>query len=415
MIYSAISAVLGQHVSDAAFYWQMRDDGLWSPAWDAEDILRTDRMLDAHLEGVEVSPSPAAALALALLADKPAEEHAFIATYAWLHTSDPGIGAQLEAILAADPSLTRGSTAALHWAAPHLAAPVLRAWSSSDAPWLRRASLSPALRACDPAAAAPLLSRALADPDPTVLAAAMREVGESRRREHAARLTDALLHPDPGVAAEARDALVRLGLPGEYLPPAPDLPLPRARRALLLWATHASDPAFHCWLADPRTPAAVQVWALAWRGDPAAVPALIGLLTTPLAKLAAYALAHITGLDLRQPELTSDPLDDPSEESEDEPAADGDDGPIEDLDTVLLPEPAPGAVADAVRACLQRMGTGRTFVAGQRLDAGHARLLLTIGSQPQRWQAAQYLARQGEPLRLAASTVITERRRPIDT
>lgn len=419
----AIPAVLGQHVGDAAFYWQMRDDGLWSPAWGAEDILRTDRLLDAHLEGVEVSPAPASAIALALLADKPAEEHAFIATYAWLHAPDPALGSQLEAILAAEPSLARGSAAALHWAAPQLAAPVLRAWSNSDAPWLRRASLLPALRACSRDAEAALLTRALGDPDPFVLAAAVRHIGAVRRREYATNLTELGHHPHPAVAAEARDALVRLGLPGELFAPAPDLPPRQARRTLLIWATLASDAAFDTWLTDPQTPVPDQLWALAWRGDQAAVPALIDRLTIPtLTKLAAYAISHITGLDLHQPGLASDPPDDETDDPQESTEATADDSaeadadePIENLSTVLLPELDPAAVADAAHALFRQMSPGRSFVAGHRLDTTHARHLLTAGSQPQRWQAELYLVRQAEtPPSLAASTVLEERRRPID-
>lgn len=416
----AIMEVLGQHVSDAAFYWQMRDDGLWSPAWSAEDMLRTDRMLDAHLEGIEVSPGPAAALALALLADKPAGEHAFIATYAWLHAPDPGLGAALEAILAADPSLARGSAAALHWAAPALVAPALRRWSNSDAPSLRRACLVPSLRRCDRSAEALHLVRALGDEDPMVVATALRYIGENQRREHAAHLSEALRHPHPAVATAASGALASLGLPGVLLAPAADLPLNQARHTLLLWATLAGDVAFHAWLTAPHTPPAAQVWALTWRGDTAAVPTLIDLLTIPtLAKLAAYALSHLTGVDLNRPGLTRNPPDDEPEDAPDpqhpQPDDAQDDAPIEDLATVLLPEPEPAAVASATRACLPLMGPGRSFVSGKRLDATHARHLLATGSQPQRWQAALYLARQGDaPSSIAASTVFAERHRPID-
>jgi uncharacterized protein (TIGR02270 family) len=407
-----IPAVLEQHLEDAAFCWLRRQGGLWSPLFAREHLGRVDRLLDAHLEGLRVAGTAAVAPALQNLQRWKTADEAFVSTYVLAHTHDPGALAALEQELEQTPDMTQGAAAALLWAGDDAAMPLMQRWWRSGRAALRRAAVPAAMRH-------PRVNRdtvildAQQDADEALRARAWRAVGEWRLTAHTDRLRGALDDASPRCRFEAACALSLLGdataaarIPTDLQ----HLQDSTRRRAILAWARgtdHASfASAFNRHASDERWHRDL-IWALTFRGDLAGLAQLCHWLEFPAyARLAGYAIAHITGVDLEAAGLCredeeeapahahDDDADEPSDDVQSEPEShDEDEG---------LPEPDPERLSAWVRgsAAVSSLA-GRSYVAGELLvsaqpDAPVARTL------PQLWQIAYVRCQRGEAGALSA-------------
>ncbi|MCQ4167261.1 hypothetical protein [Tahibacter harae] len=409
---SPVLAIVQQHCEEAAFCWLRRQDGLWSPVYRREHLARVDQLLDAHLEGLRVAGAAAAPLVLESLQRWKTADEAFASTYVLLHSRDEAGLAQLEAQLQASPELARGAAAALLWAQPDEALPLLQRWWTSRVPALRRAAVPAAMRH-------PRVKRdtvvldGVEEADASLRARVFRAVGEWRLAQHRERLLDGLEDTVPLCRFEAAYALsllgdaagaARLGAGLEQLEGS------TLRRAILAWAVAAPSENFAAifnQLAKVGAWHRELIWALAWRGDPAGLLQLSQWLQVPeYARLAAYAICHITGADMEADELwLQDPPqphkrvpereDDEAEHAHDQHDHDADEDDDEhDEDAGLLPPDVP-----RLRQWLQ-MNAGR-FLAGQRYLAGLplANALAADTAEfslPQLWQLALLRTLRGE-------------------
>lgn len=395
--------MLDQHLEDAAFCWLRRQGGLWNPLFAREHMGRIDRVLDAHLEGVRVAGSAAVAPALQSLQRWKTPDEAFVSTYALIHSPDAAALAALEQALESAPELAQGAAAALLWAGNAAAMPLMQRWWRSGQSALRRAAVPAAMRH-------PQVNRDTVildgeeDADASLRARAYRAVGEWRLMGHAERLRRGLDDTAPLCRFEAAYALSLLGdaaaaarIPAEF----DALQGSTRRRAVLAWAAGADAApfaaTFNRLVADRRWHRDL-IWALAFRGDPAGLVQLCHWLQLPeFTRLAAYAIAHITGVDLEAEGLCVE-----EEEPDEGHALDTDDAAAEVHDEAEehdeddgLPEPEPVRLSAWARGRVDMAAATGRQVGGQPLEAAHP-LDGTEYTMPQLWQITHALCRRGE-------------------
>jgi len=390
-----IPAVLTQHLEEAAFYWLRRQDGVWSPSFDCEDLQRMDRLVDAHLEGVRVAGHAAIAPAMSNLNQWKTADEAFVATYILLYCPDEESLSELELLIQAEPELISGAAAALLWAESSVVADCVNRWWKSGYPHLRRAAIPAAMR--HPGANIELLVQsAIQDKDETVQARGLRAIGEWRLESCIALLNYGLGSASALCRFEAAGALHILGQSSSALPIRDALKTTQGaslKRALMLWSSAASDEAFVAWMESIMMDSERYrdlIWAIAFRGDPAHFLYLENFLKAEVeTALAAYALCHITGLDLDEKDLCLITDHNETEEEESHYFQTTDNKAPEDLD---LLEP------DCPKLLSWMEGHANGFIAGERYLNGHHLSQLPDhvfldGLQPQRWQAALIFTR----------------------
>lgn len=350
--------VIRRHAEDAAFYWARRQDASLSAAHDLHSLTRFDFLLDAHLEGLRVAqlegqpPDKAGweptwertqrwktadeAFVAAVLA---LELVAFRGRTAALFTLEELVCDQFDGTLGvADPSLARGLASAAAWLAWPTIERMVQRWSHSHEPALRRCALAACALHQVPAGAA--LSAWLNDPHPQVRARALRAVGELGRADLAAQLLDRLdaetAHA-PGSRQSRTWAAWSLCLLGhaEHWPAGPDATCEDAGSSaavalLAAWSVAAPPEHVAAWVDtalqdQSRWRDAIAV--IRYSGQARWLPVLLQLIEhqlekpaldnffeeprSNLARLAADAFAHISGLRLAdqhwmpQPEATN--------------------------------------------------------------------------------------------------------------
>jgi hypothetical protein len=224
---ATIEPLVRRHAEDAAFYWQYIDTSRSSVHLSWQKFEHFDRMLDAHLEGLQVAGSVGLSTTLAALDRWKKAGEAFAGSWVAMQAGDVAGLAQVMSIVRAQPdTLLRGVASALARLPLPRALDILRQWSSEPSDpvatvaVLRAVALigSPAL----PALSLPL-AHWLAHPVPFVRAAACRaaaatgsaapwqhEPMASQARDTAAALVQALGDSDHAVRAEAAIALGNL-------------------------------------------------------------------------------------------------------------------------------------------------------------------------------------------------------------
>lgn len=400
----AVRAVLQQHLEDAAFCWLRRQDALWSPLYARDELGRIDQILDAHLEGLRVAGVEAIAPALENLDRWQTDDEAFVSTYVLAHSPAATALAQLEGALIEEPDLATGAGAALLWAGSDAALPLLQRWWHSSEAALRRAALPAAMRH-------PRVKRSTVvldseeSIDASLRARAHRAVGEWRLDEFGTQVRRGLDDVSARCRLEAAVALSLLGDPAAadgIVDALPALEGRTRRRAVLAWAAGATAPAFAAafnrLVAQPEWHRDL-IWALAFRGDGAGLPHLAWWLQFPQhARLAAYAIVHVTGLDLEDQGLwLDDGSDDDAQggENDDDSADhvhDHDDDELDEDDGLLEPDAA--ALAAWVERQSDRFVAGQCYLAGELIEnaSGYTMADATL---PQCWQLAWRDCRAG--------------------
>lgn len=383
--------ILKQHAEEAAFCWLRRQEALWRPGYRHSHLQRLDRLLDAHLEGLRRGATAALPLVLENLQRWKTPDEVFASTYTLLH-SGTADWSPLERVLEAQPTAANGAAAALIWSPGASPEAHLKRWNSSAIPALRLASAS--VRATHyandrPNARNTWLAKTLVDSVPEVRARALRCVGEWRLQGGATHLQHALLQPDPHCRFESACAMAWLGMPQADDALLAALPLAhgtRLRRGVLLFALTAQPAAFETWVsraqADPMQTRAL-IWSLAFRGNGFALSKLLDYLRVPQhARLAGYAIGHITGMDLDEQGLWRPE----HQRIEDTPYASEDDG-------LLAPDSE--RLIDWTTRFIARLPKGACLLAGQDQVIEKLRPLVKAGWQPQRWHASVLLDMKG--------------------
>lgn len=380
--------ILSQHIEEAAFCWLRRQEALWRPSYRCSHLQRLDQLLDAHLEGLRVAGPAALPIAIGNLERWKTPDEVFACTYTLLQQGSAVDWSALERVLEARPATAKGAAAALIWSSTSIAEDCLKRWGDSTIAALRAASASAfavTFGSDVPSVHSTWLAKALADTSATVRARALRCIGEWRLPAQAKHLQAAFNGDEPLCRFESAYAMAWLGMPEADAALLETLPLmqgSRQRRALLLFALTAQPNAFESWIqqaqADPAQCRAL-IWSLAFRGNALALTKLLEYLHTPqYARLAGYAIAHITGLDMDEQGLWK-PED---QHAEDTPHFSEDDG-------LLVPDVE--RLTDWVTRYTASMSRGAYLLGGQNMHPDHARPLLQAGWQPQRWQASVLL------------------------
>ena len=385
----AIPQVVQEHAIETASLWDSRDRLLHAPDVRLEGIGRTDKRIEAHLDGLAVAGADETATS-ELLAQDPGCGEVFAATAVALSANRTQLLDRALALVSDTPKLRRGLLSAFGWtSAQRLRGVVAELLYAGNG--LRRLA---GLTACAIHRVDPGVTPRLQDPDANLRARALRAAGELGLRHLVSLCARSMSDDDTHCKFWAAWSAVLLGDREEALDELKALSLeegPDAGRACSL-ALHASDVGQgHSLLqtiaSDPARKRQL-IRGTGHVGDPRYVPMLIGYMEDDkFARLAGEAFSMITGLDLSLPPLyrpqpedfDSGPTEDPEDENVD---MDEDDG---------LPWP------DRERAQRWWSANQARFVAGIRYFMGEpvSRELcirvLKEGFQRQRIAAAEYL------------------------
>lgn len=431
--------VLQQHLEECAFYWTRRQSALWSPAFDRLDVARLDGLVAANLRGVRLAGRPAIAAALRNFSRWKSADEAFVATYTLLQLATVEGPAsypfrELEQLILDNPGSVEGAAAAFFWSGAGRSNPCLKYWWHSNDATLMRAAL-PALIAFSDAREL-LIEQALSHESGAIRARAVRAIGQHRITAFNKRVQTYLTDEANDVQFEAAAAIYSMGHRGhadvvlkamQVSPPnstgwpvdnstetnkrqtvGPDevTTISATRgglRKLLFWSAMSLDGQFMPWVQDCLSdPQRVRdaIWSLTFRGESTAFAILSQLLERRTeTTLAAYAICHLTGLDLEAADLfavdsTEEPTTDAPEDAHDFFATDS---PVNDslVDDGLL-EPDVPKLQEWLDSYLEQthFTSGQRYLAGRPLTEA-AEEQLGSGSQPARWQAALFLTRHG--------------------
>jgi uncharacterized protein (TIGR02270 family) len=419
-----IAALIARHAEDAAFYWSQRASNAFSPRLDFDRLAHFDRLLDAHLDGLRVADRQIADTdgrsgdggwhyAFKNLSRWKTAGEAFVAYVLALETGAAGDVSRLQALWPllekhADTMLS-GAVSALGWIEEETARPWLEHWiTRGDFPLLQEAALRAyAIRRQMPQVQ---LDVYLASPHASVRKAACVLVGRLRLYPHANVLYKLRKDKDLAVRRAALVALYHLGAIAKDATVLADLwkTLRESNKAasvlgglakqrtvdealqLIRILGHAT-PCGHAALVpalktlQPRQ----AITVLAHHGDSSAVPTLIVFMgSKPYAehaRLAAWALTMITGVDWDKERLALPPP--APKDDQDERTT-----PLSDPD-VGLPWPNLPAVHAWWAANVARFTQGTPYLLGQAVNDSDALLgVLHSGTQVQRWTAATRLS-----------------------
>jgi uncharacterized protein (TIGR02270 family) len=421
-----IAALIARHAEDAAFYWSQRASNAFSPRLDFDRLAHFDRLLDAHLDGLRVADRQTSntegrlgdggwRYAFKNVARWKTAGEAFVAYVLALEAGAAGDVSRLQALWPllekhADTMLS-GAVSALGWIEEETARPWLEHWiTRGDFPLLQEAALRAyAIRRQTPQVP---LDAYLASPHAPVRTAACVLVGRLRLHANANANVLYKLRKDKDLAVR-RAALVALYYLGAIAKDSTVLAdlwktLRESNKAASvlggLAKQRAVDEALRliCTLghATPCGHAALipalktlqprqAITVLAHHGDSSAVPTLIVFMGNKSyaehARLAAWALTMITGVDWDKEQLTLSPpvpKDDQDERTT----------PLSDPD-VGLPWPNLPAVQAWWAANAARFTQGTPYLLGQAASDSNALLdVLHSGTQVQRWAAATRLS-----------------------
>jgi len=388
-----VSAVVAQHLEDAAALRNSRAVLLRSPHVELKRLARLDERLNAYLDGALVAGDDGYRAALAAL-ESPGVGQLFVAAVLAIERLDT---AQIDRMLALAEALPQDAPRALASAFGWVSAQSLRGLTASllksEQPWARWLGMaSCAAHRVDPGA---LLAAAVTEPQPILRATALRTAGKLGRVDLLPAVLAQLRSDDPPTRAAAAWAAVVLGDGRDGAQALQTLALtsgPGASEALqvsLLAAQPDSARAMVRRLASEGAPLRTTLRATAWAGDVQAVPWLIRQMADDAhARLAGEAFSFLTGADLSLLDLerrdagraAGGPSDDPGDA---DVALDEDESlPWPDVERVQ-------AWWDTHRAS---MPTGQRCFMGAAASSGHCAEVLRTGGQRQRHAAALLLS-----------------------
>jgi len=377
-------SVIEEHADDAATLWRMHEHGVRAPLYRLRDLVLLDGRVLAHLDGLRTAGSAGLTFARRGLATEDPGA-AFVFAYLAFSVADTDAMGQIVKVAAREPKLTDALVAAMAWLELEDVQQPLRLLRRSEIPDYRRVAL--AVTAAHRAQSEDIYKAGATDANPRLRARALRAIGETKN-----------LKLEPILRSEMRAAEMScrfwaawsMALFGDE------------RAAAVAFESGIDDPALsgfaieiamrggkRSWAQDlirslARDPSTLRqaIVAAGALGDPAVVPWLLPILDQPsLARVAAEAIASITGVDLEEAAFKQDAPDDVPEEHED------------DSD---LRWPSPGGLSDWWQRERHRFTPGQRFIAGVPLSESAALHVLRHGYQRQRRGAAIELARMRE-------------------
>jgi uncharacterized protein (TIGR02270 family) len=397
-----IPLVLEQHVEETAFLWLLRDIGVRAPHYKRWELARRDDRLAGHLDGLRVAGDDGWRIARKELEDHREPGEFFGAA---VLAFESGNQAQIRDIIetsAGDRMNLRPIVSALGWlddptAGPDHALQLIH----SDLPAARLVGVAGAtiLRVVS----APVLSKALTDKDPTVVARGARAVGELGATSFAPMLRPMLGSKDLPTRFWAAWSLALAAGDSSAVAELRSIALiePRFRRRAADMAVRRGDPrTTKAWLPGlEATPGGKRLvlQSLGALGDPDAVPRLLDAMKDPpVARVAGEAFAMITGVHISYDELEGTPPEGfeagPTEDPADENVA------MDTDEHLYWPDPVKCGRWWAANST--RFTAGTRYVCGKPMSPDALRAVLRDGYQRQRAAAALELAirEPGKPL-----------------
>lgn len=385
--------VIDQHYDEAAFLWQARRHLTTAPHFSLQDLARHDDRFEAHLEGLRLAGETGWELCQRNLERQWAEEFFAPALLAFESGKKSRIRKVVKAA-SSDREAARALVSALGWMPYDKAEPHLRRFFDSECSFDRYLGI--AAGALHRQIPAPVLNRAVLDPDPLVKERAWKAVGELGRGKDF-----------------AWDLMFTTGKTGQE-----DWPFYATWSAALADNPYAVNLLIkHATSSDSNVEKALQVilrrlepeTALNWLkelaqnpetrrqavigagilGDPILVPWLIEQMQQPaLSRVAGEAFTMITGVDLLETDLkgsrpegwTSGPNDEPD-----------DDHITQDIDDDL-PWPDAANVAGWWSSNEPAFPAGTRHLLGRTVSSENLYPVLHTGLQSQRAAAALELA-----------------------
>jgi uncharacterized protein (TIGR02270 family) len=397
-----IEVVVVQHAEEAAFLWLMRDRAVSQPNYRLNDLAKLDGRVESHLEGLRVAGDAGWDLCVKQLEVHREPGETFAAAVLAFESANQARIRDVFDAAAGNPVNWRPVAAALGWLDdPNAAADHAIQLIHSDLPAARRIAVSAAaIRRLVPG---PILSKALTDKEPAVIARGARAVGEFGASGFAPALRPLLSSKELPVRFWAAWSIALVGGDSSAVAELRTIALTetRFRRRAVDMAVRRADPrTTKGWLAGLEVTAGgkrLVLQALGALGDPDAVPHLLDAMADPpVARVAGEAFAFITGIDIsyddldgQQPEgFQSGPTEDPVDE-----------------DVMLDPDhhlywPDPDKCAKWWSLNRGRFSAGTRYLCGKPMTPESLREVLKNGYQRQRAAAALELAirEPGKPL-----------------
>lgn len=395
-----IDAIIHQHAEEVAFLWSQRIRAISAPHIRLADLVRLDRRLDAHFDGIRVNGHSAREIV-----HKNANAGDIGAVFAAAVLALESVNSDIAFILVTackQSELAHGLISGVGWCKYEPIKSIIQKLCGSDDPAERRIGIAGA--AIHRQHPGPSLTRAFLSKVPSLLARTCKAVGELAAAEGRAGVQGLLTSADPAVRYRAAWAgtlafgdAAALGIlqriaetGGRFSEEAARLAARRLdpARAATWWRQQLT-------VKPARLRAAIAAAGAA--GDPAAVPWLIQQMAVPgLARRAGEALSFITGVHIaydklegKRPEgFESGPNDDPGDENVE---MDPDDN---------LAWPDPGAVTKWWAKKSGEYANGTRYLIGKPMTIENLQRALRVGYQRQRAAAAIELAirNPGQPL-----------------
>ena len=373
-------SVVEEHGEDAAMLWRMHEHGIQAPLYRLRDLELLDERVLAHLEALCVAGAVGMAQARrALATEEPSA--VFVTAYLAFSTSETEAMRHVTQISAPIPTFADALISALSWIRITSIEQPLRSLARSENPVFRR--LAVAVAAAHRIRMGNLYENAAGDANPDVRAIALRAIGETKSRDLEALVQDGVRASD----TQSRFwAAWTMALLGDQRAAAVAFDTgnadPVLARTAIEIAMRAGEPGWARSVvrALAKNDASVRqaIVAAGAFGDPAAIPWLLSLMERPsLARVAAEAVAAITGVDLEAADFKQDPPEDlPDEHSDD----------------TDLRWPSVQGLRDWWQKDGHRFQTGQRYLAGLPVSDAAAIELLRSGYQRQRYSAAIELA-----------------------
>ncbi|MFC4161716.1 HEAT repeat domain-containing protein [Chitinimonas lacunae] len=404
---AVIEPLVRRHAGDAAFYWAQHDSSAHSCRLDLARLLHFDRLLQAHLDGLEVAGATGWQLAFEELARWRGPGEVFVCAYLALAAGD---GERLREVwlqLQLDPERgLRGLISALAWVGTEQALPWVSHWLEAS----QNSALQVAALRTAALGGATLLKTAQVafepqcqNEDARVRAAAARLGARLPRRLAQPVLLKLLEDVDPVVRAEAAIALggqeaaappVLWQVCAEWIGRCAELDgwdRFQAERRLARWLRHLGGQLPPGHVALPRLleqlPPRLGLLLALHHADPAHLPWVAAQMTAPeTSRLAGWVWSALSGVQLEPAGLTLPPRL-PDEETE-QPVSLA----VEDQDAGL-PEPDPAAVQAWMAMHQASLPTWAPGLLGRALTPDILQQMLTGAPQALRWIAARRLGR----------------------
>lgn len=306
IVRSPVVSIIEQHVEEAAFCWLRREDALWRPSLNLNQFYRFDQRLDAHLEGLRLAVDSAWPYALKRMNQWKTADEVFAASYIAIQAGDEDQLNTIATVVQANSNAMAGVSAALQWmllqsGKEKALLAIQFFWQQQDA--LKNAVIDTALQIPEVNINA-ILTTAIQSTDIAVRAKAFEAIGNYHLTEYKPVLHNALGDSEPLCRLAASTSLAIMGEPEhqrETMKLLPSLKGNNHLKNLLVWCSTCTENDFENWLkiAEENLSLRDLIWANAFRGNSNALTRLTSLLDHKVAApLAAYAIQHITGIDL---------------------------------------------------------------------------------------------------------------------